>query len=110
MREVDAGLLAAARMGERRGIQKWLDRGASLDANRRSGETALMLCSNLATRQWLLSEGAPVEARDASGWTALFHASTWHKPRVVRLLLEAGADVNTRDNGGRTPLMGAAWP
>jgi ankyrin repeat protein len=38
------------------------------------------------------------------GRTALIHAADWDDPQLVRLLLNAGADVNSRD----TPLITAA--
>jgi ankyrin repeat protein len=110
VKDVDSGLLSAVMMGERRGIQKWIDRGASLHAVNKRGQTALMLCWNIETFAWLISEGVAVDARDDDGYTALFHAAVRHNPQVVRLLLNSGADVNARSNGGRTPLMAAAWP
>jgi ankyrin repeat protein len=108
VRNVDAGLLSAVIMGERRGIQKWLDRGASLHAVNKRGETALMLCSNVETFEWLLSEGVAINARDNEGCTALSHAPVYKNPQLVRLLLDHGADVHARDNGGQTALFGAA--
>lgn len=110
MNRIDSGLLAAVQMGERRGIQKWLDRGASLHAVNRRGQTALMLCSNIETLSWLISEGVAIDARDKGGCTALIEAAERDKPQNVRLLLNHGADVNVRHSDGRTPLMNAAWP
>jgi ankyrin repeat protein len=52
-----------------------------------------------------------VHARDSDGSTPL-HCATWKgHPEVVALLLDAGADVNARNNNehwGTTPLHAAA--
>jgi ankyrin repeat protein len=52
-----------------------------------------------------------LEARDREGKTALFAAGEYHnsdadgaRVQCVRLLVEAGADVNARDSDGNTPL------
>lgn len=110
VKDVDAGLLAAMMMGERSGIQKWLDRGASLHAVNKRGQTALMLCSNIETLEWLISEEVAIDARDNGGRTALFYyAAERDDPQFVRLLLDHGADVNVRSVGvGRTALFEAA--
>ena len=80
MEDVDAGLLSASKMGERSGIQKWLDRGASIHAVNKRGQTALMLCSNIETLGWLISEGVAIDARDKGGRTALFEAADRDNP------------------------------
>jgi cytohesin len=52
-----------------------------------------------------------LEATDGEGKTAIFAASDWHnddkdgaRVACVRLLAEAGANVNARDKDGNTPL------
>jgi ankyrin repeat protein len=45
----------------------------------------------------LVSEGAEIEARDASGSTALLIATRANKVNAARALIEAGADVNAKD-------------
>ncbi len=86
----------------------------------------------------LVSSGAEVERADDNGWTALFHAVQSNPPvtfvhrkfpsgaklmsaeplehapeddrltEIVRCLLNHGADVNRRDESGRTPLTFAS--
>jgi hypothetical protein len=57
----------------------------------------------------LLSAGADVHAKDASGWTTLMYASeSSGKPEIISALLKAGAGPNARSSMGQTPLMAAA--
>ncbi len=53
--------------------------------------------------EWLLATGAPVEA-GARRSSALHSAAITGNDRVVRLLLDHGADLDARDEQGRTPL------
>ncbi|MGE0752960.1 MAG: ankyrin repeat domain-containing protein [Variibacter sp.] len=46
----------------------------------------------------LLADGAPVDARDASGRTALLLATIGNHVEVARALIVANADVNAQDN------------
>lgn len=108
MNKLDVGFLSAVRMCERRGIQKWLERGASVNAVDRRGKTALMLGSNVEIIDWLISEGVAINAVDKGGRTALFEAADQDNSQVVRLLLDRAADLNIRDRWGRTALFGAA--
>jgi TonB family protein len=64
----------------------------------------------------LLNNGEPVNAADASGWTALMYASyldTIHydtaQPDPIKLLLDAHADPNIASLHGDTALMFAAY-
>ena len=60
----------------------------------------------------LIRKGVDVNAQNAEGDTALFHAlkvmSVRHSKEIVTLLLEHGADVNLRNLSTDTPLMVAA--
>lgn len=51
----------------------------------------------------------PVDVRDRVGRTPLMYASTANKPKVVELLLKAGADVQLQDNNGRNALLWSAY-
>lgn len=54
-----------------------------------------------------LAAGAPVDARDADGWSALMFAAAAGDVELMRLLLRSRADANQRTNDGQTPLFAA---
>ena len=49
-------------------------------------------------------EPHPINLQDAFGYTALIYAARVGPLEVVRLLVEAGADVNAQDSNGNTAL------
>lgn len=53
----------------------------------------------------LLRAGAGMEARDASGSTALLVATRANRVEAARALIEAGADVNAKDRIGDSPYL-----
>jgi hypothetical protein len=53
----------------------------------------------------LVKEGASIEARDASGATALLVATHENRLDVARALIEAGADVNAKDKINDSPYL-----
>ncbi|KAM4558014.1 uncharacterized protein ankrd50l isoform 2-T2 [Odontesthes bonariensis] len=64
--------------------------------------------------QWATSQDPETKVQmmehvDNEGWTALRSAAWGGHREVVRLLLDAGADVNGCDSEGRTALRAAAW-
>ena len=77
------------------------------------GASALHLAvlkSNAPIVEVLLDNGADIEikARDAFKSTPLIWAAYWGLPDMVRLLLDAGANVNAEDTNGFTPLDAAS--
>ena len=54
--------------------------------------------------QFLIRQGADVNARNAAGATALHVAIANGRLLVVKRLIALGADVNAVDEAGRTPL------
>ncbi|XP_032423517.1 ankyrin repeat domain-containing protein 50 [Xiphophorus hellerii] len=64
--------------------------------------------------EWMKSQStetavAMMEHIDNEGWTALRSAAWAGHCEALRLLLDAGADVNGCDSEGRTALRAAAW-
>jgi N-acyl-D-amino-acid deacylase len=99
-------------------VRLLLDHGADVNKTAKSGRTALMIAalspSSAEAVRLLLAKGANVSAADQAGLTALMAAAIGNDTASVRMLIEAGADVNhtgsTGPNGPRgfTPLMLAA--
>jgi hypothetical protein len=56
----------------------------------------------------LLAAGAPPDARDEAGYTALGLAAVQADTKMCDLLVRSGADVDLRCPGGLTPMMLAA--
>jgi ankyrin repeat protein len=59
---------------------------------------------NLARVKQALLNGADINATDEAGMTALHYAVLRAEIRVVQLLLNAGADVQSRSPEGETPI------
>jgi len=73
-----------------------------------AGESALMMAAlkgDMDGAAMLLERGAQV---NKGGWTPLHYAATGPEPRLVRLLIDRGAELNAPSPNGTTPLMMAA--
>lgn len=91
------------------------DDTADVNAYRKGGEPAIVWAADYGTPalvKALLVRGAKVDARDKMGCTALQYVVgntivTRRHIKNAQLLIAHGADVNTRENDGYTPLMSA---
>jgi ankyrin repeat protein len=50
-----------------------------------------------SVRAMIAADPAIVDADDEHGWRPVFHAGLWRQEQVVRLLIEAGADLSAHD-------------
>jgi ankyrin repeat protein len=68
-------------------------------------------CGTSEVVAWMLSKGAPVVFRDDEGYTVLHSAIEREKPdkyELIRLLIDAGADINAHGVNDWTPAHMAA--
>ncbi len=109
------GLIEAIRAGNAAEAQR-LATPEAVRAADAEGATPLMVAADLGNAELirvLVAAGAEVDARDARGFTALFHAcyngdEDRGHPDAVQALLDAGADKEAKIGFGVRPLMYAA--
>ena len=108
-RELDQGLLYAAKIGYFECFEQLLKAGANADSKDSYENTPLsMACEHGSTRmiKLLIEKGVDLEMRaGGTRGTALHKAANWGYLNCVDLLLETGADKDARDIMNRTPLM-----
>ena len=109
----------AARDGNIAWARLMLEHGGDLKARDSLGRNPLDVAVARAEPEvveFLLAQGADVNAADRRGETALHRLRTWSanaeekaaRQKIFAALLKAGADPNAMDGGGRTPLHAAA--
>ncbi|XP_037646230.1 ankyrin repeat domain-containing protein 50 [Sebastes umbrosus] len=114
-------LASAAHDGSANVAELLLTHGSDPLASDQQGQTPLTLASRQGHVQvlsvlleWTKSQKPETAVRmmehvDNEGWTALRSAAWGGHGEAVRLLLDAGADVDGCDAEGRTALRAAAW-
>ncbi|XP_043797475.1 transient receptor potential channel pyrexia-like isoform X3 [Apis laboriosa] len=102
----------AAWQGEIELLDLFYKNGADINATDKIGRCALFHAAhrgNYEVVNWLLEHGAYTENKLPTpkcwGRTAMHQAVKNNHPEVVKLLVNAGADVNARDDRGITPLL-----
>ena len=107
----DTSLTIAAENGDAASIRTLLARGADANGKDSHGLTPLVRAArrgNYDAAVALLDGGADPNLFDSiwtrPGWSPLMNAVHKSQPRIVRLLIDRGADVNARSTDGTTPL------
>lgn len=106
-------LLDAASYGNNKNtIEILLEKGANPNVSSTDGETPLMRVIRKFKDEDLvklfLTKGAIVNAKNKHGWTALKDAVDSENPNIVKLLIEAGANVSDKTDDGDTALFWAS--
>lgn len=106
---VDAGeLFLASARGDLDTLQKALSSGADVNLKEPVGGSTLLMAAafngRLEMAQWLLDQGADVQATNVEGSTALHLAAFLCWQDTVELLLQRGADPSRKNLLGYTPL------
>lgn len=109
--DANYGLHRAAQKGNLELAKLFLAAGADINQPIAEDEAYTVLQSaiiseNVHLVRLLVEKGANIHARDKWKRTTLFHAGA-SKIKIVQTLLDAGADVNTPNPDGRTPLWNA---
>ncbi len=98
------------RTGNIEAVEKCLEEGVPPDLRDENHLTGLIWTGRkgqTAVAELLLKSGAELEAADARGRTALFHAAVFDRGAYVQRLAELGANLNPVDCHGYTPADGA---
>jgi ankyrin repeat protein len=101
--------LDAARRGDRRTLERAIERGVSLETKDDLGRTALVLAArdaeSLELVRFLREKGAAVDVPDVAGRAAISFAAESGRLDIVRELAAHGAATDRADGERRTPLF-----
>jgi ankyrin repeat protein len=82
--------------------------GFKVNAKNASGETALMMAAIQGNLDWVKRLLAMGADIDQPGWSPVLYAASGPNPEVLKFLLDKGAPLNGVSANGTTPLMMAA--
>jgi len=96
-------------------VKELLDSGADIEYTENYDVTPLMWAvenHNKEAVEFLLDNGAKIDAKDMAGSTSLSRACykgyRREIPEIIKLLIKKGADIETTDNKKLTPLIVAS--
>jgi ankyrin repeat protein len=84
-----------------------LGHGADLDRATANGKPLLndlIRWGQIPQTMWMLEHGASPNVADTDGWTAAHQAASRGNARLLKAVIDAGADLRRRDKSDRTPL------
>lgn len=101
-------LMVAVRHKNAKLVYLLIDAGAKLNLRNKYGETAIMLASynglyNIVEKLYI--KGAEIKH---PGWNPLLYAAAGGHPKIIQLLLDGGAPIDSTSDNGTTALMMAA--
>ncbi|MCG7853720.1 MAG: ankyrin repeat domain-containing protein [Methanosarcinaceae archaeon] len=102
------GFFNAAKEGDIKKVQEYIDNGMDVNIKSRSGESALYQAASkghIAVVKLLIDNKADVNSENIHHETGIFYACRNAYPEVVKVLIDNGGQVNTKEKGGNTPLM-----
>lgn len=98
-RSGQTALMWAGEQGHADVVSTLVSLGASVDGADANGTTALITAGSAAVVKELVRAGADVHAHDRYGYTAVLRAAAAGRDDLLRGLVEAGADLETRLSG-----------
>ena len=106
MSPIDDFMASAVRGANIDILKDIVNRGASVNARSKNGETPLHVVPNPEVAEFLIARGADINAVDVDGNTPLQNV---HDSFIADQLIVKGADINTVNKVGDTPLHTAIW-
>ncbi|CAN5356997.1 ankyrin repeat domain-containing protein [soil metagenome] len=82
--------------------------GFKVDARNASGETALMMAALTGRLEWVKRLLKQGASVHQEGWSPIHYAAAGPEPEVIAYLLDKGAPLNAPSPNGTTPLMMAS--